>query len=272
MSKSSVPLIISANTLHANLSLPDLVIVDLCKEVTYQQSHIPGAVHLNYQDIIRHEFPAMGLLPDAEEFSQILGSRGIAQESWIVAYDEEGGGKASRLLWTLQAAGHKKVSLLDGGLHAWHGGDWPLTAKPSEVTPTEYPVRFGDQNVANRQYILEHLNDDNVVILDARSPAEYDGSDVRAERGGHVPGAVNVEWSDAFDRANTYCLKNSESLLDMLGEKGVTPDKEVIAYCHTHHRSALSCIVLQHLGFAKVRGYPGSWSDWGNAEDTPIEQ
>ena len=106
--------------------------------------------------------------------------------------------------------------------------------------------------------------------LDARSPGEYDGTTVRSARGGHIPGAVHYEWTRAMDRTRNLRLRPLAELTDELALQGITPGHEVVTYCHTHHRSAYSYAVLRILGYARVRGYPGSWSDWGNREDTPV--
>jgi thiosulfate/3-mercaptopyruvate sulfurtransferase len=110
-----------------------------------------------------------------------------------------------------------------------------------------------------------------VAIIDARSPAEYSGRDKRAERAGHIPGAVNLNWTTAMDQPRKLRLKQEEVLRQMLSDLGVTPDKEVIVYCQTHHRSSHTYIMLKALGYPNVKAYPGSWAEWGNSPETPIE-
>lgn len=268
----STPYIISAQELNSKLDQPGLVIVDLSDEQLFAQGHIPGARHLPYPQVVRHTPPIFGLLPSEADLSQTLSQHGISPDSWVVAYDEEGGGKAARLLWTLEAAGHSKLSLLDGGIHGWKAAGLPTTSERQAFEPSNYPVSYrNDLVIADRDYIRSHLDDNNVVLLDARSPGEYEGSDVRAAHGGHIPGAVNFEWTDALDRSNALQLLPESDLNGILEAKGINKDKEIIVYCHSHHRSALSYAMLKQLGYNKVRGYPGSWSDWGNQDDTPIE-
>lgn len=251
--------------------IPGRVLVDLSRPDVNAAGHIAGALHLDYAAIVRVQPPVMGLLPDETKLSAALSRLGITPQSHVIAYDDEGGGKASRFLWTLAEIGHAHWSLLNGGLHAWKGGGLPLTSEQSAATPSNYVARYTGAAAADRPYILAHLKDASTVLVDARSPGEYNGSDVRAERGGHIPGAVNFDWQLAMDRTKALRLHSADHLRAKLAELGITPDKEAITYCHTHHRSALTFVMLKALGFERVRGYPGSWSDWGNQTETPIE-
>jgi len=257
--------------LESHLGSDNLLVVDLCKPSIFSQVNIPGAVHLDYQRIIRADKPVMGLLPTEEDLSRVLSSIGLTPETHVVAYDDEGGGKAARLLWTLECAGHSKISLLNGGLHAWTNEGHPGENKTVGVTASDYPVTYREEPIADADYILAHLNDDNVRLLDVRNPAEFDGVKKFAARAGHIPGAVNMEWTKAMDQLRNLRLKSKEALNELLEPLGITRDKEVVVYCQTHHRSAHSYIVLKSLGFEKLRGYHGSWSEWGNRTDTPVE-
>ncbi len=273
MTDAPLPLILTTAELETLRSEdPSLVIVDLCKPETYAQAHLPGAVHLDYKQIVRGEKPVAGLLPEADALGLVLGAAGISPDSTVVSYDDEGGGRAARLLWTLQAAGHKRMALLDGGLHAWAGEQRPMDETVPAVTPCDYPVHYSDEVVADRDYILSHLGDPRTALVDARTAEEFRGEKKLAQRLGHIPGAVNFNWTDALDPDRQLRLKDIEVLRATFAAMGVTPDKEVIVYCQSHHRSAHTFILLQWMGFARVRGYPGSWSDWGNRDDTPVER
>ena len=273
MNSSALPLIIECHELVKYLNNHNVLIVDLSNPSVWKQSHIPGAAHLNYSSIVRIEKPTMGLLPDAETFSVALAAIGINQDTHIVACDYEGGGKAARLLWTLEAFGHTNYSLLNGGLMAWVNEGYPVSKEEVERPPGNFSVTERNEKViAERDYIQEHIDDTGICLLDARSAPEYSGAKSFSTRGGHIPGAIHYDWIQLMDNTRHGRLHNEDNLRKVLADKQLDSDKEIICYCHTHHRSALSFIALKSLGYRKLRGYPGSWSDWGNAVDTPIEK
>ena len=266
-----LPLVIEPSELKSHLNNDDILIIDLSSPATYVQYHIPGAIYLNYEWIVRIEQPRMGLLPTEEQFTNVLSSLGLTKNKHVVVYDDEGGGRACRFLWTLEIAGHKNYSILNGGIQAWSNHRNEISSKITYLSPSEYQAKMNFETVATRQFILDHLSDENVVILDARSPDEYNGIKVFAQRGGHIPGAVNIEWTDAMDKEHEKCFKPEKELRMLLESKGITPDKTIVTHCQTHHRSAHTYIMLKSLGYENVKGYPGSWSDWGNEPNTPIE-
>ncbi len=265
-------LIIEPEELGSLLHDPDVVIVDLCKAKQYRKAHIPGAHYINYPDIIHIEKPVMGLLPSEQQFSKLVSSLGISENSHVVAYDDEGGGCASRFIWTLHVFGHTKTSLLNGGLFSWANEGHPLTKDIPEKTASYYTlVNTGNYTVGS-SYIMQHLDDQHMALLDARSLPEYNGDKKYANRGGHIPGARHYEWTEAMDRAHNLRLLPVDSIQQRLDQLGLTKDKEIIVYCQSHHRSAFSYVMLRALGYEDVKGYPGSWSEWGNRDDTPVEQ
>ena len=267
----NLPHIISAETLHDLIGEPDLLVVDVSSEADFLHAHIKSAVQVDYAAYVTAHPPVMGLIPDAGQLSLVLSSIGMTEDKHIVAYDREGGGKAGRLLYTLDALGIHNTSLLDGGLQAWVAAGYGAETVPHEVAHTSFKADMVGENAVDKDYIQSRLGDDNVVFLDCRTPAEYSGLDVRAAKGGHIPGAVNFNWTDAIDPDNAPKLLPENVLRQMFEQIGVTPEKEVIAYCQTHHRSSHTYQVLKQLGFQNVKGYPGAWSDWGNDPDTPVE-
>ena len=272
MNEAILPLLVEADELESRLTQDGLLVVDLGKPETYRQAHLPGAVHLDYARIVEVRKPAMGLLPEPGVLGKVLGQLGLRPETHVVAYDDEGGGRAARLLWTLATVGHRRFSLLNGGLLAWANEGHILDNGVTEPRPgADYPVTSERTETADAEYILSHLDDPGVALLDARSTEEFRGLKRFADRGGHIPGAVNLDWLQTMDQDRNLRFRPESWLRQRLDALGVTPDKEIIVYCQSHHRSAHSYIMLKTLGYERVRGYPGSWSDWGNRSDTPVE-
>jgi thiosulfate/3-mercaptopyruvate sulfurtransferase len=267
-----IPIVIEPSALNTLLGSDGLVIIDLGKPETYAQAHVPGAVRMEYSALLRGDRPAPGHLPEPEAFTRTLSEAGITRDLAVVAYDDEGGGRACRLVWNLNAAGHARAGILNGGIYAWRAENLPVSTDIESPEWRDYgPIQYSRDVVATRDEILQRLGDPGLVLLDARSPEEYSGTKVRAAKGGHIPGAVNLNWLDCIDRANDTRLYPEDTLRRLLDERGITDDKDVFAYCHTHHRSAHSYVMLRHLGFPSVKGYAGSWSEWGNDPGTPVE-
>jgi thiosulfate/3-mercaptopyruvate sulfurtransferase len=271
MTAMALPLVLEPDDLERVLGDPGPLVVDLGTPESYARGHVPGAVHLEYARIIDGRRPAPGLLPDAAALGAAFSSIGLTPGRHVVAYDDEGGGRACRMLWTLDAIGHEGFSLLNGGLFSWANESHALSREYSAPRPSDYRIDAVRSGLADLDYVRTHLGEDDVVLLDARSPEEYSGAKRFAARGGHIPGAVNLNWTDTMDQARNLRFRSEPELRSMLAERGVAPDKEVIVYCQTHHRSAHAYIMLRALGYERVRGYPGSWSEWGNRPDTPVE-
>lgn len=267
---SSYPLFIEAAELEKCFDDKQLVIIDLCKTDTYKKHHIPGAVHVDYGRVVKVNKPIMGLMPDDEHLLHIISSCGIANDSHVIAYDDEGGGKAARFLWTLEVLGHEKVSLLNGGIIAWLNGGHPITTDKTIVENSDFNINKNESVFATRDYLLSHLDDQQVQLLDARSLAEYRGTKRFAQQGGHIPGAIHYEWTDAMDKHNNLCLHPLSDIDTTLSELGFDKNKTIVTYCHSHHRSSFSYYVLKAAGFKQIRGYAGSWSEWGNDLSLPV--
>lgn len=274
LSAPKLPLLIEPEQLQACLADPALLLVDLSQPARYRAGHIPGALYLDYGRLVDMKPPAMGLLPQEGHLSAVLAALGLTEERHVVAYDDEGNGCAGRLLWTLATLGHQRVSLLNGGIHAWEAAAGPLATQVSQPARSAYQARFAKlaTAVADKHYILARLGQPDLALLDTRTSAEFHGLDQRADRGGHIPGAVNLNWTDAMDPRRQLRLQPDPVLRKLLERIGVRPDQEVIVYCQTHHRSAHTYWVLRYLGYPRVRGYPGAWSEWGNDPNLPVER
>ena len=272
MNQPSIPMLLEPEALPPLQEQKQVMVIDLSRESTHRELHIPGAIHLNYSGIVAMKQPVAGLLPDMEHLSSLFSAIGLTEETHVVAYDDEGGGKACRLIWTLECIGHKKYSLLNGGLHAWANEGFPLSKEETSPAPADYQATHSEQSQAliESAEILKMLDDESTALLDVRTPEEFRGIKKYATRGGHIPGAKNIDWTEFMDKGRNLRLKEEADIRQMLEAQGITPEQTVITYCQTHHRSAYSWFVLHHLGY-QARGYHGSWSDWGNHPSLPVE-
>lgn len=271
MTNNRFPVILDPTLLARELANDHLLIVDLSARDIYDRHHVPGAVHVDYGQITVIRGETLGLLPAAPALAEILSAIGMRRECHVVAYDEEGGNKAGRFLWTLEVCGHTHYSLLDGGLAAWLSSGLPTESQARPVTPSHYPVHYHPEVIADRDYVRAHLHEPDHVLVDARGAEEYSGREKRALHRGHIPGAINIDWLSCLAPDRDKRLKSLAEIKRMYHAAGVTPDKTVITYCHSHRRSAHTFVVLRALGYPKLKGYPGSWTDWGNCPELPVE-
>jgi thiosulfate/3-mercaptopyruvate sulfurtransferase len=272
MSEINLPLLVEPGQLEPLLSNEQLIIVSVDSEQRYSERHVPTAVHLSYSKLITKSKFAQGMLPELVDINQALSAIGLTPETHVIAYDDEGSGRASRLLLTLDAIGHTRFSLLNGGMTAWAAEGFPLHVEAEFREHSNYKATSISNVVVDKDYILTKLNDKNTILIDARSHDEFTGLQPLAKRSGHIPGAINIDWKLNKDPSRNKRMKSDEKILEMLLDRGITKDKEIIAYCQTCHRSSHSYIMLKQVGYPNIKCYPGSWSEWGNCENTPVIQ
>ncbi len=264
------PLIVNGKLLNAHLNDENLIVIDLGKPAIYAQAHLPGALLLDYRRLQKGELPAPGQLPAQEDIAEMLSSLGITPDTHVVAYDDEGGTRAARLLWLLDAIGHAHYSFLDGGIHAWLADDLPYEVEASTAKKSCYGVDlFRVKKQIDLDYLFARYRDENLQIWDARTAEEYSGERVSAHRGGHIPGAIHYNWEQAIDRTNDNRLRDLEVIRAELNAAGITGTKKIITHCQTHHRSSFTWLLGKVLGF-DIAGYPGAWAEWGNHPETPV--
>ena len=247
---------------------PKWLVVQVTSPGVYASGHVPGSVHVAPADLVSGIPPATGRLPDSDSLTALFRRIGYTHGTEVVTLDDEGGGWAGRLAWTLDIIGNRNWRYLDGGLNAWAAAGLPIDRQPVRVAPSNVEITIDTAPIAEAEDILDRLEDDDLVIWDCRSAAEFAGYRRAALRAGHVPGAVNVDWLDLMDPARNLCLV--EDLETLLSEHGIVSERDVITHCQTHHRSGLTYMAARLLGFPRIRAYHGSWSEWGNRRDTPV--
>lgn len=248
-----------------------LAIVDVRPPQFYTQEHIPGAVNL---PVFFLSSPSGGP-PEAEAFARRLGGLGITRDTHVVAYDDGASPAATVLFRLLDYYQHPSVSVLDGGITKWRHEGRDIEYQPVRPAPARYDIGPPDlAAAADTDRVLQALARDDVAILDVRSPAEYLGLQRTARRDGHVPGAINIEWSNNLEQTPDMLigLRPDSELRDLYQQAGVTPDKSVIVYCQTGARASTTYAVLKKLGYERVAALVPGWQDWGNRPDTPVEE
>jgi thiosulfate/3-mercaptopyruvate sulfurtransferase len=244
----------------------------------YDQGHILGAIGWNWQqDLQRH--PVRDL-PTKEEWEELLSRSGITNDTTVILYGDNNNWFAAFAYWVFKLYGHNDARLMDGGRKKWVDEGRELVSEIPSYQPTTYRARLPDPKLrALRDQVHQALGASDYTLVDVRSPGEYSGELLAppnlpqegAQRGGHIPGAHNIPWGTAVADDGTF--KAAEQLRQIYGEKGITPDKQVIAYCRIGERSAHTWFVLHELlGYADVRNYDGSWTEWGSLVGAPIEK
>ncbi len=244
----------------------------------YEIGHIPGSVkldwHVDVQDPLERDFV------DQRDFEQLMSRWGITNDTTIVLYGDKNNWYACYSFWLFTMYGHKKLRIMNGGRTKWEEEKRPLTREIPHYEATTYLAQPADETIrAFRDEVAAGLRNPDRRLIDVRSPQEYTGELLHminypqegAQRGGHIPGAKSIPWAMAANADGTF--KSAEELRQIYGNKDITPDKEVIAYCRIGERSAHTWFVLTELlGFPRVRNYDGSWTEWGSMVRVPIEK
>lgn len=271
--------LVDAEWAQAHLTDPTVRLIEVDVDTNaYEQGHIPGAVGLNWQKELQDQVVRAPL--NKEHLEELLSRAGVTNETTIVLYGDNNNWFAAWALWILKYFGHSDVRLLDGGRVKWLAEKRELTTEVPSYPRTSYCVQAPHSDIrALRDQVLLSLGRTGFALVDVRSPAEYSGELLApanlpqegAQRGGHIPGAANIPWSIAVSADGTF--KSAEELRALYEGKGITADKEVVAYCRIGERSSHTWFVLTYLlGYPNVRNYDGSWTEWGNLVNAPIEK
>lgn len=245
-------------------------IVDMRSEAAYVAGHLPGAVRIEEKPLRTAEEP-FTYLPRPAVFAAMMGKAGIGSDTHVVIYDDEGGRLAARLWYVLNAFGHGRASLLNGGMQKWTAERQTISTETPAVAPARFPIKMKPDMTCPLPQLLKRKT--GVVVLDSRSPEEYAATRLSpgSKQAGRVPGAVNVEWKENVGGPNLE-FKPARELQAMYAAKGITQDKEIVVYCASGGRASQSLFTLKLLGYKKVKVYYGSFSDYSALPGVPIEK
>jgi thiosulfate/3-mercaptopyruvate sulfurtransferase len=245
------------------------LVIDLRPAENFAAGHIPGAVHLDLWGLSLVDTDPGPLKAFMWIVDHLLNLRGVDGSTPVVMYDDQSGIRAARAFWFLEYFGHEHVQVLDGGFAAWTAAGLPVTADAAPPPKSTWTGTPRPETIATWRDVRDRLGRPGTVIVDTRSDAEYCGTNVRAKRGGAIPGAVHIEWTRNLGPDGAF--KPADDLRKMYEAAGVTPDKEIVTYCQGGYRAAHAYLALRLLGYPRVRNYTGSWKEWGDRDDLPLE-
>ncbi len=265
---SDPDLVVDTAWLAAHLDDPGVRVVDVRRQ-GYDEAHVPGAVWYDLGGTRDADNPPT-FLPDPAQFSEAMGALGISNDTHVVFYDDRGGVYGSRPWAVLNYFGHSRISIVNGGWLKWLAERRATTTDMPVVARATFRIGASTNWIASADDVLRGIDDQNVRIVDVRTDAEIDGSDLRGiARGGYVPSAVALYWEETLE-GEFQTFKPIAELRELFADVGIGSARSIIAYCEGGGRSAHELFVLHWLGYEGLRLYLGSWQDWGNRRDLPL--
>jgi thiosulfate/3-mercaptopyruvate sulfurtransferase len=273
------PVLVTTDWLAEHLNDDGVVVAEVDENPDlYDEGHIAGAVKLHWREDLQD--PVERDLVDKPTFERLLSERGIANDTTLVLYGDKNNWFAAYAYWYLKIYGHGDVRILDGGRQKWADEGRVFTTETPQPQQADYKANERDESIRTyRDSVRAQIGEQSKALVDVRSPQEYAGELIAppgyeqegAQRAGHIPTAASIPWATAVRDDGTF--KSADELRELYEGKGVTPEKEVTAYCRIGERSAHTWFVLRELlGYETVKNYDGSWTEWGNLVDVPIEK
>ena len=265
--------LVSTEWLESEIDNEEIIIIDVRKKEDYDKGHIPGAFHMTPGEVFQQEINGVkGMLPQSSHIEKNLSLIGAKNNSTIVLYDGNSNLWASRGLWALQGYGHKNTKLLDGVWSKWEkeGSEVSTSIPKANASNYKFESSLDSSIIAGFDEILESIEDPTKIVCDTRSPEEYAGKDVRADRGGHIPNSKNVNWVMGVNEEGEF--KSASELKQLYEGAGITNGETIYTLCQTAVRATHTWFILTDLlGEESVKVYDGSWTEWGNDPSLPIE-
>ena len=258
-------MLVTTSELESKLEQPELLLIDTRSFKEYSEGHIPGSVNLDLFAFHWIDTTKEGIQNFNKQAEMIFSFVGISSEKKVVFYDDISGMLAARGVWMLEYFSHPDVSMLNGGMKKWKKENLPIETKLNPFQPLKFSGKVNPKVISSYEYILDNI--DTLKIIDARSDGEFNGSIVRAAQIGHIPKSVNIDWSLNINDDGTF--KSDEELSKLYQ---IPKDAEIVTYCQGAYRAANTFLALKKLGFTNVRVYLGSWGEWGNKLDLPVEK
>jgi len=265
-------LLIETQELAGLLSNPDVRLLDVRPREEYGLGHIPGAVNLPAPATDDLEANRQGFPLPASWAQRLFRMAGISARSRVILYDDRGDRLAARVFYVLEFFGHSRLQVLNGGFKKWQSEGRPISSAAPSVAPGNFTPAPHPALIATSQWISAHLKDPGVKLVDARSAVEFRGEEVSGPRGGHIPGAVNIEWTRVIAPGEVPAFRDAATLEKLFAEVGVNRSQEVVTYCQRGVRAAEIYFALRLLGYERVRIYDASWQDWGANAELPVER
>jgi thiosulfate/3-mercaptopyruvate sulfurtransferase len=263
--------LVSASWLAEHRADPTVTIVDMRPAQAYSQGHIPGALSVPYTLLVQSNSDESQIAPWETNVTDQLGNVGIEPSQRVVSYDDSGNLYAARMRWVLKYFGHPDAAVLDGGLPAWTQLGEPITSEPTIRETTTYTGTPHPELLATWQYVLDRIDNQDVQIVDARTPAAYSGQATGTDlKAGHIPGALNLDWNTLVRADMPRTFKSPSELQATFDSIGLTRDKQIIVYCASGVAGSEALFALTMLDYPQVRLYSASWAEWGNREDLPF--
>ncbi len=252
-------LLVSTERLQSLLTEPNLKVVDVRNALDFQRGHIPDAVSFPASQVVDPTSRIKGARRSDNHLARVFAKLGIGKDSHVVFYDDRGGHLAARFFWIAHYLGHQRASVLDGGFPKWQEEGRPISKEPKRPDRKTFPIDLTPRRMATADWILEHMSDGDLVIVDVRKPEMFAKN--------HIPGAVNIPWNKSLSAEGTW--KSPAELRELFESLGVTKDKNIVVYCQFGNMNAHTYLTLKALSYPRVRSYDRAWAEWGGDPSLP---